>query len=229
MNNVQSKNICCIAPFSETSDFFKLTRDLYSKFNDVQTVGVKYAKEIPQALADFAYAVPGVIEKAKEKEAEGCSGIIIGCLSDTGYEEAKEVVSISVVGPLHASLVLANMIGDRFSVVVPDELLVTPIEKLIKKYGFLGNLASFRCVSAGVTNIECSAANEEITKNSVGKVLECIEKDRANSVILGCLSMVPMVGAIRKAITPKYAVDVINPVDASYYMVEMLRNFRTLM
>jgi len=224
-----SKNICCIAPFTETSDFFKLTRDLYGKFKDVQTVGVKYAKEIPQALADFAYAVPGVIEKAKEKEAEGYNGIIIGCLSDTGYEEAKEVVRISVVGPLHASLVLAHMSGDRFSVVLPDELLVTPIEKLIKKYSFLSNLASIRCVSGGITNIECTAANDEIVKNSVGKIIECIEKDRANSVILGCLSMIPMVGAIRKAITPKYPIAVINPVDASYYMVEMLRNFRTLM
>ena len=222
---MHSKNISCIAPFPDNSELHKMTADFFGKFGDVETVGVKYAKAMPENVAEFAYAVPGVMEKAKEKEAEGYQGIIIGCAGDTGYLEAREVVNIPVVGPLHASVVLANMIGYKFSIVVPYEMMVIPIEKSIIQYGLGDNLSSIRCAPQAVIE----TGDEDIHKtinDTIEKITECIEKDRASVVVLGCLAMARIVDEIRKAITPEYKVAVIDPVDAAYHMANALINMK---
>jgi len=225
VSTVDSKNICCIAPFPENSEIHEMTADFFSKFEDVETVGVKYAKAMPENVAEFAYAVPGVMEKAKEKEAEGYQGIIIGCADDTGYLEAKEVVNIPVVGPLHASMVLASMIGYKFSIVVPDEMMVIPIEKLARQYGLSDNLSSIRCAPQAIVKTGQEDPDKTIN-DTIEKIVECIEKDRASVIILGCLAMVRIVDSLREVVTPKYNVPIIDPVDAAYYMVNALINMK---
>lgn len=222
---MHSRDICCVAPFIENSELYKMTADFFGKFDNVETVGVKYAKEIPESVAEFAYAVPGVMEKAREKEADGYRGIIIGCAGDTGYLETREVVSIPVVAPGHASMVLANMIGYKFSILVPDEMMVIPTERLIRLYGLSDSLSSIRCVPQAI--IETGQEDPAKTINdTIDKIIECIEKDRASVIILGCLAMVRIADSLRKAITPEYNVAIINPVDAAFCMVNVLMNMK---
>ena len=215
---MDSRNICCIIPFPEGSMFIKYTSDGFSKFRNVKTVGVKYAKEMPETVADLAYSVPGIIERAKEAEKEGYEGIIIGCFGDTGYSEAKEVVNIPIVGPGLSSIVLAHMIGYRFSIMTAAEMFVIPTEKLIRQYGLSTNLSSIRYAESLGTRKE----PQKVINDTIDKIIECIEKDRADVVILGCMEMIGMADDIRKVITRSYNIHIINPAEAAYYMINTL-------
>jgi allantoin racemase len=64
---------------------------------------------------------------------------IIGCAGDPGLVPAKELVDIPIIGPLEASLHVASMLGETFTV-IPSS--VSTISRKLRYYGMEHKLAS---------------------------------------------------------------------------------------
>ena len=57
------------------------------------------------------------VKAAKKAEQEGIDAVAIGCLLEPGIQEAREKVTIPVVGALRSSFRIANDLGDLICMV----------------------------------------------------------------------------------------------------------------
>ncbi len=117
------KHIAGLA-FGETSfDFEYLPKASYF-------VASKYME-----LLNNPYIVDGLIRR------EGGHGAaIIGCFNDPGLQEARESLSIPVIGVGEAGMLLACMLGRNFGVVTVRRKLIPIIEDNIRRYGLESRL-----------------------------------------------------------------------------------------
>jgi len=70
-----------------------------------------------------------------QAEKEGFDAIVIGCGNDPGLYQAREVVSIPVVGPTETAMHLACLLGSKFAAITIIKRLVPFIERNLKLYG----------------------------------------------------------------------------------------------
>lgn len=132
-------------------------------------------------------AVPATLEGIRKAEADGYDAVIVGCFGDPGLEAARELVSIPVIGPGEASLLLAASLGHRFSVITILENVIASQEHQAFRAGVLAKLASVRATDIPVLSL---MKDREATLNRVIEVgRQAIEKDRADTLILGCMTM----------------------------------------
>jgi len=85
-------------------------------------------------------SVPGAIDRLVEAERTGFAGAILGCFGDPGIEAAREMVSMPVVGPGEASMLLAASLGHRFSIVT----VLDSLNYLLERPGRSALSASWR-------------------------------------------------------------------------------------
>ena len=66
-------------------------------------------------VAMNSYGAGGVLNKIIQAEAQGYDAVAIGCFLDPAMQEAREVVSIPVLGLGETSMLTACMLGHKFS------------------------------------------------------------------------------------------------------------------
>ncbi len=77
-----------------------------------------------------------ILENLLKAQAEGFNAVAIGCGMDPGLDEAKEVLDIPVLSLSETGMLVACMLGKRFSVISHHSLLNQKrMDLLIKKYG----------------------------------------------------------------------------------------------
>jgi|Deesub1362A_J573_1020465.scaffolds.fasta_scaffold00547_4 Asp/Glu/hydantoin racemase len=122
---------------------------------------------------------------------EGADAIIIACSEDPGFEEAKRLVDVPVLGIGEAGMHLASMLGEKFAIVtLNDPSFVAWWEKQVKRYGFHDRLTEvvpidmsfYETVTKGWENPEIVAAD------AAKKAEECVQRG-AEVIILGSLGL----------------------------------------
>src|ERR1043166_4236083 len=83
---------------------------------------------------DDALAVPGLLERIMEGEAEGVDAHIIACFDDTGLDAARSLASAPVVGIGEAGFFAAATLAHRFSVVTTLSRSVSVLENNLLRY-----------------------------------------------------------------------------------------------
>ena len=114
---------------------------------EISVVGLDRGPASLDSDGQVAMAVPDILVKVCAAEAEGMDVVIINCGADPGLLPARELASIPVVGPAEAMMHLAAILGRRFSVVTMLEWDVLLNERLARRYGLEGSLASVRPVN----------------------------------------------------------------------------------
>tara|TARA_B100001540_G_C15740418_1_gene611996 strand:- start:274 stop:1014 length:741 start_codon:yes stop_codon:yes gene_type:complete len=167
---------------------------------------------------DEAIAIPNVIHSIINAEKEGFDVAIISCFSDPGLSASREKVKMPVIGSGETSIYLASQIGNAFSILSPLSNNKENFNRKISSIGLEKKYCSTRSINTSVLNI---AKNK---KQSLNKIIEAgkmaINKDGADVLILGCMSMA--FHNITEIIEKKLKVPVINPVKASLLMAESL-------
>lgn len=129
-------------PFWPGGGYGTIGQGLSKVFNKVlhadTTVGQKY---VPRStyyttssyleLLNNAEIVQGIIQGEKE----GYDVAVIGCGNDAGIYQAREAVSIPVVGITEAAMHLACLLGSRFALITVDPKCIPLLERNIKLYG----------------------------------------------------------------------------------------------
>jgi len=109
-----------------------------------------YVKHLRRAT-DTALAYPTLLNKVDAVaetvalEAQGADAVLVACSGDTGVAEARSLVSIPVVGPMEAAMLLACSYGFRFGIVtVHDPTWASWLEQAVFSAGLAGRYVGMR-------------------------------------------------------------------------------------
>lgn len=174
-------------------------------------------RSIESAYEEYM-SVPGTVKKAVLAEKEGFDGVILGCFGDPGLDALREVVSIPVVGPGETAMHAAAMLGTRFSVVTVLDSVVPSLEKLARIVGVDSRLASVRAVNVPV--LELTKNSEATTDRMIEESRNAICEDKADVIVLGCMSMAFM--GVSDKMQKTLGIPVVNPAVVSLAVLEGL-------
>jgi len=176
---------------------------------------VSRGTESIESRLDETYAIPPILDEALKGQKDGVDACIIGCGGDAGVMVAKEVLSIPVIGPGEASIVISQLIGKRVVVIttLPDRIpsLEDTIARLISP-------SKFFIYPIDMPVLELQDDVNKTKKRIVQVIKKSIEKDRADTAILSCLGMQGMA----RDIEMELPIPVIDPTAAAIEMAQVL-------
>jgi allantoin racemase len=165
----------------------------------------------------------GMIGNAKRAEKAGFDGVVIGCVGATDAEYgAKEVLNIPVVGIGESCLLLAQILGQNFSILTYNNKIAAWIDRLVSEHHLKD-----RCVSVRPANI---SLGEALGRDAIAQIREkmltqakrAIEEDRAEVIVNASAGFVGMADYLRK----KVSAPVVDAVESGVKFAEMLVDLR---
>ena len=160
-----------------------------------------------ESMYEEYLSIPETVRRAIELEHDGWDAIVLGCFGDPGLDAFRELISIPIVGPGEATALVASSLGHRFTIVTVTNSVIAATERQIRNVGVGEKLASVRAVEIPVLEL-----HEDRTKAIDATIREgsiAIEKDRADTLIVGCMSMGFL--GIAEEVSHQLGVPVLNP------------------
>lgn len=168
-----------------------------------------------ESRVDEVYATLPILDEAVRGEEEGFDACVIACAGDAGVAQAKELLRIPVVGPGESSILISQIIGRRvvFLSSLPER--IPSLEEKILRYIPPHQFVIYP------TNIPVALFRRDISgtiEKLTGIIEKSIEKDRADTAILCCLSMAGMAAEVQKRVQ----IPVIDPAVAAISMAQIM-------
>jgi allantoin racemase len=188
--------------------------DIQFDFESVLVAPRNYVSQYDLVLADV-----GILEAGLSAQERGYDAVCIDTMSDSGVAALRSALDIPVIGPGRASMLMAMLLGNHFSVVTMWKHWVHLYEKTIKDLGFSAQCASIRSIDIKPDNIGLLDGKEdEIFPLLEAAALACIEEDGADVILLGSTTM----HQAHAWLAEKLPVPVINPGPLTYKLAETL-------
>jgi allantoin racemase len=160
--------------------------------------------------------IPIMIESVLQAEREGYEAVITGCAGDPGLDAARELVRIPVTGPGESGMMLAALLGFRFSVITILDSVVRSTYELAHKVGVSEKLASVRAIGVPV---EVVRKGEETTYQAArAAAIKAIQDDHADVLTMGCASL----SFYAERLQAELKIPVVNPLVSALKMAEVL-------
>lgn len=216
--------ILWINPVSGTGEFDERIKRIFDsvKRDDVE-VTVTHLTKGPSHLEYKSYEpliLVETLEKVVEADRSGYDAVIIGCFDDPGLQEARELVSIPVIGPGETCMHIASMLGHKFSIVTVKKEALARLEGHVFMYGLEKKLASFRFINIGV--LEMEKEPEKTLDAILRESKKAIKEDDAEVIILGCTVETGFMDRLIKELN----VPVIDVTVVSFKFAEMLADLK---
>lgn len=168
---------------------------------------------------DLVYSAPFVLKEAIRGEKDGFDGIVSYCFANPAVEACREAVDIPVLGAGEAAMALASLVGRRIGVVTILPNILPMLHRQLAHYAAAGRLAAIRSANIPVTEI--GAMSDVVLERLCEEARICIEKDGADTIVLGCTGFAGFAEKISKRLADcGYNVPVIDPAAASVRMIE---------
>jgi allantoin racemase len=171
-----------------------------------------------ESMYEEYLSIPATARRAVELEQQGWEALILGCYGDPGLDALRELVSIPIVGPGEATALVAASLGHRFSIITITESVIASTERQIRNVGVGEKLASVRAV--GIPVLELHHDRERTIAAVVEQGRQAIKDDRADTLIVGCMSMAFL--EIAEAAGAQLGVPFLNPARVSLKFAEAL-------
>lgn len=168
---------------------------------------------------DEALATPGVIQRTQEVSRRKVEAIVIDCMIDPALPAAREIVNIPVIGPGEASMALASMLSNRWSIVTVMKSLIPIFQRRAMTYGFDRRLVSVRSIEIPVLDLQ--SARQRMEQKLLEESRAALEEG-AHAIILGCTG----IEGVARKLQQKLGVPVIDPTAASLKLAEVLVDLR---
>jgi allantoin racemase len=178
---------------------------------------VKAAPRNYVSASDMVLAEVGALEAGLQAEAEGYDAVCIDTMSDSGLAALRAELSIPVIGPGRASVLMAMMLGRRFSYVAMWPHWKHLYEKVLGELGVAHACASIRWIDATPDNQSLLAGKEDQVFPQLEAVAHrCIDEDGADVILLGSTTMHEAHGHLAE----RLPVPVVNPGPLTYKLAE---------
>ena len=86
--------------------------DIEFHYQSVRAAPKNYISQYDLVLADM-----GIMEAGLKAQEQGYNAVCIDSMSDSGVAALRSVLDIPVIGPGRASMLMALLLGDRFSII----------------------------------------------------------------------------------------------------------------
>jgi len=165
-------------------------------------------------LADAAVLAAGVAA-----QQEGYAAVCVNSMSDSGVAALRSALAIPVVGPCQTSMLMACLLGKRFSVLTMWDRWRPLYDKAAIEQGLSPRMASVRSIGVPPDTRELLSGKED----SVFALLEtearrAIHEDGADVLILGSTTMYQS----HRYLAERLPVPVLNPGIIAYKACEAL-------
>ncbi|MDJ1015064.1 MAG: aspartate/glutamate racemase family protein [Paracoccaceae bacterium] len=218
------KRVLVIVPFPMSEENRGLRRnqvgsvdlgpDIQFDFRSTRAAPRNYVSGSDMALAEI-----GMLEAGLDAEQQGYDAVCIDTMSDSGVSALRSELSIPVVGPGRAAVLMAMMLGNSFSIITMWDRWRHLYEKTLTELGLAHACASIRSLDVVPDNQELLQGKEEdIFPALEALARSCIEVDRAEVILLGSTTMHESHGYLSECLP----VPVINPGPLSYKIAEAL-------
>ncbi|MFP3462780.1 aspartate/glutamate racemase family protein [Arthrobacter globiformis] len=187
MTPSKTTRICFLNPFGTAQYDELITKVLSSSLRESTQLDVWHLAEGPRNLDYYApkqVVQVEILRAAKAAEEAGYDALVIGCLYDPALTEARELVSIPVVGPLEASTSLARMFGHRYAIVTDHHKAVPEIEDRLRIYGTDANCRNVEAVGWFVE--EMIKDTEAVAVDTHARAKEALARTGAETILIGC-------------------------------------------
>lgn len=134
-----------------------------------------YSKHLMEAV---------LFEHVMQAEEKGFDAVIVGCCYDPGVRIARELVSIPVIGPMEASLQMANYHGYNYTVVTDHHKAAPWIEDVIKLSGLNGNYQGIRTIEWYVRDMVNDP--DAVALDTIKRCEEVVGETHVDTIIMGC-------------------------------------------
>lgn len=190
----------------------KLSGDVTFDFRPVRAAPANYTSEHDSILADIS-----IVDAGRNAEAEGYDAVCIDTMSDSGVAPLRSLLSIPVIGPGRASMLLAQTMGERFSILIMWERWRNLYRKTIAELGLQVRCASVRAIGVTPDNQSLmSGKEEEVFPLLYEAAMRCIEEDGADVILLGSTTM----HQAHAYLAERLPVPIINPGPLTYKLAE---------
>jgi allantoin racemase len=156
------------------------------------------------------------MDLVKKANAENYDAVIIACFSDPGLAAMKEISDILVVGIQEASIHVASMLGNKFTILTPMKKRIPSKYNDVWRNKLPYNLASVR--ELGMTVTETDEKPDLAQKRIMEVARQAVEEDGAEVIILGCAGMA---GYAEKA-AKELNIVVIDPTSVAFKYAEAM-------
>lgn len=174
----------------------------------------------PESIeSDYDEVLAGkyVIDKSLAAEKDGFDAIIIYCGSDPAVDAVRELVNIPVIGPGKISMLIANDLAFKYSILTVLKITIPRDEEHVGRIGLdKRHLASVRSIDIPVSNVR---DNMDETLDALTKAGEkAVEIDGAHALVLSCLGM----AGLGEKLQERLKVPVIDPAVVAVKYAELL-------
>ena len=183
---------------------------------EIIAVNPEYGPVSIEGYYDEVFSIPGLLEEVRKGEDSGCQGTVIACFDDTGLDAARCLASGPVVGICEASMHIASLLANGFSIVTTLKRSIPALEELAVKYGM--SQQCHRVRAAEVPVLELDNPDSETTKLIRVEIQKALDEDRSEAIVLGCAGMTDLATKLSK----EFGVPVIDGVTAAVKLVESL-------
>ena len=182
----------------------------------VRVVDVETGPSSIESAYEEMLAIPATLDLIRDCERDGYDAAIIGCFGDPGLEAARELVRMPVVGPAESSMLLAASLGHKYSILTIYDSLIAGQEHLAHKAGVAAKLASVRATNIAVLDLMQDRAKTLDRLVEVSR--DCVKQDRADAVLLGCMTMSFL--DVAETVSAEVGVPIINAGKAALKLAE---------
>ena len=141
-----------------------------------------------ESIYDELLSAPGTLAIAIEN-LDDFDGFVIACYSDHPAVYAlREITDKPVIGIAEASMLLACVLGHKFSVVTTNKEWEPLLSDAVRHYGLAERCASVR--STGMAVLDLETADKQTTDRAIIAAARlAVERDGADVICLGCAGM----------------------------------------
>jgi allantoin racemase len=165
---------------------------------------------------DDAFAVPGLLVRIAEGEAEGVDAHVIACFDDTGLDASRALAAKPVIGIGEAAYHVASLLAQRFAVVTTLARSIPVIEDNLLRYGLARRCVRVRAAEVAVLDLEKPGSD---ARGRIAREIErALAEDFADAIVLGCAGMADFAAELGT----RFGVPVIDGVAAAVTLAESL-------
>ncbi|MGI9422106.1 MAG: aspartate/glutamate racemase family protein [Hyphomicrobiaceae bacterium] len=216
------KNVLVIVPFPMSDDNRAMRRaqldavelgpDITFDFESVRVAPRNYVSAADMTIADF-----GVLEAGLRAQERGYDAVCIDTMSDSGVGALRSELDIPIIGPGRASVLMALMLGNRFSILAMWPQWQHLYDKTLADLGLAQHCVSVRSIDATPDNQALLAGKEgDVFPLLEEQALRAIEDDGAEVILLGSTTM----HQAHAFLSSRLPVPVINPGPLTYKLAE---------
>jgi allantoin racemase len=155
----------------------------------------------------------GGIKKVKRySELNEYDAIVLTGALDPGFTGARAIAKIPVTAPIHSSVHVASLIGERCSILMASPPGALMVRHIVNRYGFERKVASVRYLRYSTTE-QCKRLSmykenkaeryadayiKNILDDAAYQAIAAIEKERVDTFVLGCEPMLTYEDEVRR-------------------------------